>query len=1351
MGDNPIHIDIAGDGTINAVLDANGSDGNTGYLTSMVAGNLGGGEGGSSWFGAGRLDDSPKLGTGPTHLVGSSPFNSGGSRKKKGTLTGLVAGTAAGGGSYGGSGARPEPSGGSDNYGSHAISGGTYGNINVDALLAGSGGGGGWMAKGGTGGGAIKITAGGTLTIGADIFTDGGQGGSHAGSIADGMGGSLQFWYDASDPQTVIKDANGKVNYWNDKVSNRHLAQATTASQPTHGTRLYNGKTVMDFDGGDWMESINNVPMSQSHFQLWIVAFVDSVNNEYESIFSYRSTNNDYQFDAGHSSNFYAQMRVILDMVPPRNFLMERISKGKPLVILIRNGKQVYINGVNKGSISGGTAVNNNKFLVGANRSLSEPFDGWIGEVFCLNHYPYDRYQDKGTRYLMGKWGVDAHLENSNTYNDAHVLGGSGSGGSIYLKAANLVINSGVTISANGGAAAPDIDRGGNTDATDGGGEGPAAGGGGRVYLEGTTSFVNNASVDNSNLTATGGQSQVRQYGGNVRSGDDGTVRVVRPQVSSLEFTSGTLTVNADAGEITHSGGSFMLGEITNKTFTAPDGTSYPYKLSTFTADKITLGSGVVVNITGSNPVSLRTRNHGDLTINTTINISGGAATEGPNAGGIAKAGGFNGGLSKANGEGPGKGKGYTGTTNGGGGAYGGRGSESDAGYSLTYGSADLSTHLLGGAGAGGGDWYPGGAGGGAIELFAHGDGVLTIGGSIKANGGDASRDHDRAGGGGAGGAIRLEGGSVVASGTLEAKGGNGLTHTPGGGGRIAIKTNGNLTLGTVALDGYRPGTLHISGATATNSINLSSGTITFDTTHGYWHHTSGIHGMGAFQEKEDDGLEYITCTFTFDSINLATGLNVILKGQNPLILKTRNHGNISLGTTLSADGGDSDSNYASFFEAVPFGIGKLGGANGGLKNSTAGLGAGGGKLSVDGTVGGGGGYGSAGQYYSTDTPSHTVPLMVELPYPTCMVDPVGVRPPVHGGGAPVVVRSPLEADGNGTLVTILSGAVISANGGSVGNTATSGGGGGSGGSIRLAGKTITNNGTIRAKGATPAGGTGGGGRIAFNYSTNLTQGTYDVGSGGQQGTVTFNTPPVVSSGNTATANFSNDNYRKRSAVRYDDLVFWYPFDEADGATTTDYSLNGRDATLKNMTGSNRVSGKIGGALSFDNPSTITSGDATGQHLDLGAWSFGGAHTFTAWIKADEFREQAAFLSLSGADSILFQFRGADWGGSLGEITSKYNGTAGGNEASESGISLIQWGQWVHLSYHHGRCWNQSINCKVLQNGSLFTTSASNKTAPDAVSEAFNILVVPGTQHLPISQETWTKYASIASPFPRVR
>mgnify|MGYP003307593612 CR=1 FL=1 len=65
---------------------------------------------------------------------------------------------------------------------------------------------------------------------------------------------------------------------------------------------------------------------------------------------------------------------------------------------------------------------------------------------------------------------------------EARRSGGSGSGGSIYLKASNLVINSGVQIQANGGAGATGIDQGNNY-AKDGGGKGPAAGGGGRVYI----------------------------------------------------------------------------------------------------------------------------------------------------------------------------------------------------------------------------------------------------------------------------------------------------------------------------------------------------------------------------------------------------------------------------------------------------------------------------------------------------------------------------------------------------------------------------------------------------------------------------------------------------------------------------------------------------------------------------------------------------------------------------------------------------------------------------------------------------------------------------------------------------
>ena len=779
-GDNPIHLDVTGDATINAVLDANGSVGNGIYQSVFKTGNLGGGSGGKAWSdNTNFMNVAPKHGTGPTHLVGSSPYNSGGSRKKGGTLSGLVAGTAAGGGGYGGAGARSEAAGGSDNQGAHPISGQAYGNINVDALLAGSGGGGGEAAHGGTGAGAIKITAGGTLTIGKDIYAEGGQGG-YSPNPMDGFSGSLQFWFDASDESSIIKDANGKVSYWNDKISNKHFEQATAANQPTHGLRTYNGLPVVDFDGTDntatidYMKSINTVSEpSGSHSSFWIVACVDTVTSTNDSIFSLVDSTNTMQFSAGNAANFYAYLNCDSAYGTSTYFSNNSNLEATPMVIgfLGSNTINVRINGKSKGNLSGYAGHANSKLVVGSNRGYNAGLDGWVGEIFASSHYPYGSWTQKVERYLLGKWGIDSTLSSATSDRfDANEVGGAGSGGSIYLKAANLVINAGVNISTNGGQAVPGINTGGNTGATDGGSEGPAAGGGGRVYLEGTSSFLNHASATNANVTANGGQSQANS--GTPRNGEDGTVRVVRPQVSSLVFTSGTLSIDTDKGEITHSDGSFLLGEFSDKTYTDGDGNAYPYQVVTYTADTISLGSGVVVNLTGRNSVSLRTRNHGALTLGTTINVNGG--NDPSNVGGSGKAGGFDGGAMDVDGNGPGKGKTKSvNSAQGGGAAFGGQGKDWDFSYSQTYATPELANHLIGGSGGGGGDTYGGGAGGGAVELFAHGDGALTItsGGKILANGGDTSTNHAQSGGGGSGGAIRLEGGSISIAGTLEAKG----------------------------------------------------------------------------------------------------------------------------------------------------------------------------------------------------------------------------------------------------------------------------------------------------------------------------------------------------------------------------------------------------------------------------------------------------------------------------------------------------------------------------------------------------------------------------------------------------
>ena len=88
-----------------------------------------------------------------------------------------------------------------------------------------------------------------------------------------------------------------------------------------------------------------------------------------------------------------------------------------------------------------------------------------------------------------------------------------------------------------------------------------------------------------------------------------------------------------------------------------------------------------------------------------------------------------------------------------------------------------------------------------------------------------------------------------------------------------------------------------------------------------------------------------------------------------------------------------------------------------------------------------------------------------------------------------------------------------------------------------------------------------------------------------------------------------------------------------------DYSSNERNATLKNMSTANRVIGKMGGALSFDTPATKTSSDPSGQYLDLGTWSFGGAFTLSTWIKADEWRKNGTIFNLPGGDDIHLRYK----------------------------------------------------------------------------------------------------------------
>ena len=171
-------------------------------------------------------------------------------------------------------------------------------------------------------------------------------------------------------------------------------------------------------------------------------------------------------------------------------------------------------------------------------------------------------------------------------------------------------------------------------------------------------------------------------------------------------------------------------------------------------------------------------------------------------------------------------GAGYTYAIPKGGGGHGGYGGQNPT---VTGGAAyDTATSPSQGGGPGGNGSGTvgapfGGAGGGAMKLTV--GNVLTVNGAISANG----LNGDLNSGGGAGGGLRLQATTLAGSGQITATGGNGNGLAGGGGGgRIAIYYTSNLFAGTISACG---GTGGVAGGAGTIywQDSLSNGTMLLD------------------------------------------------------------------------------------------------------------------------------------------------------------------------------------------------------------------------------------------------------------------------------------------------------------------------------------------------------------------------------------------------------------------------------------------------------------------------------------------------------------------------------------------
>ncbi|MFO1477323.1 MAG: hypothetical protein U1F98_11790 [Verrucomicrobiota bacterium] len=392
-----------------------------------------------------------------------------------------------------------------------------------------------------------------------------------------------------------------------------------------------------------------------------------------------------------------------------------------------------------------------------------------------------------------------------------------------------------------------------------------------------------------------------------------------------------------------------------------------------------------------------------------------------------------------------------------GGAGYGGIGG---SGGGRTYGSATSPADF-----GSGGNLAPGpstaGAGGGALRLTVGGE--LRLDGIISANGSGGSAQ----GGGGSGGSLWLDAGTLSGSGSLTAAGGNGgSAGTPGGGGggRIAVYSGTNLFTGTATAPG---GSGSMAGGAGTVYFKSAgqNGLLVID--------NAGQTGAGTVLTN-DPNMEVVLSggaivSAGVDPINLAS-LSI---GSNSTYL-TYGHLIVSGDLTILAGGG-----------MIGDSLGNLGGRGQGAGTSVLGF--------VPSThyLYGGGGHGGLGAANSTSDR-----LSAGLAYDSAAQP---ILPGSGGGGPAYSTNVPggqtqyyANAGCGASVVHVTVGGTlrvdgrISENGG---DGPLNGGGGGSGGSIWIEASTLSGSGSITANGgngtATYAGG-GGGGRISLQYETNL-------------------------------------------------------------------------------------------------------------------------------------------------------------------------------------------------------------------------------------------------------------------------
>jgi hypothetical protein len=241
---------------------------------------------------------------------------------------------------------------------------------------------------------------------------------------------NLQTWYDSADASTfTLRTGTQNVERWNDKSANAYyLYQTGTTLQPTWSASTpgsaWSGKTLVYFDGTDYLARTTGTSFTDSGFTYFFVAF----NN---------------------SSNTNALIFNMTDQAPPVNSGKYRayIGPGRPVPLENRSltmgsddfgiswfwstpstlgGKNGYILAASSGTTSGSFSGNANNLIyqtsssagsvpntvsaisVGANNDGAAKFVGYVAEILVYGKQLTQIEYNDVISYLQSKWNYNS-------------------------------------------------------------------------------------------------------------------------------------------------------------------------------------------------------------------------------------------------------------------------------------------------------------------------------------------------------------------------------------------------------------------------------------------------------------------------------------------------------------------------------------------------------------------------------------------------------------------------------------------------------------------------------------------------------------------------------------------------------------------------------------------------------------------------------------------------------------------------------------------------------------------------------------------------------------------------------